>query len=137
MQIVIFACIHNAGRSQMAAAFFNKYADPTKAKAISAGTQPAPQVHPEVKAVMNEIEISLANASPKLLTVELATEASYLITMGCKENCPYIPDLKILDWPFQDPKGQSLESVRLTRDSIREQIMDFLMQKKWLKVEIS
>lgn len=133
MQIVIFACIHNAGRSQMAAAFFNRYADPTKTKAISAGTQPALQVHPEVKTVMNEIEISLDEAHPKLLTAELATNAEYLITMGCKENCPYIPGLKILDWPFQDPKGQSLENVRDTRDKIITQVLNFLAQHLWLK----
>ncbi|AZZ37277.1 low molecular weight phosphatase family protein [Bdellovibrio sp. qaytius] len=133
MQIVIFACVHNAGRSQMAAAFFNKYAHPTKAKAISAGTQPALQVHPEVKTVMSEIEISLNEAHPKLLTAELAKDAEYLITMGCKENCPYIPGLKILDWPFQDPKGQSLQNVRETRDKIKTQVLNFLAQNLWLK----
>lgn len=133
MQIVIFACIHNAGRSQMAAAFFNKYADPIKAMAISAGTQPATQVHPEVKTVMGEIEISMDQAHRKLLTAELAKDAEYLITMGCKENCPYIPGLKILDWPFQDPKGQSLENVRDTRDKIKTQVLNFLAQNSWLK----
>ena len=133
MEKIIFACIHNAGRSQIAAAFFNEYADPKKAQAISAGTQPASQVHPEVKAVMDEIEISLANAKPKLLTAELAKDAKYLITMGCKENCPYIPELKMLDWPFQDPKGQSLENVRQTRDKIKTQVLSFLAQNLWLK----
>lgn len=133
MVTVIFACIHNAGRSQMAAAFFNKYADATKAHAISAGTQPALQVHPEVKIVMDEIDISLAGAQPKLLTAELAKEAKLLITMGCKENCPYIPGLQILDWPFQDPKGQSLESVRNTRDQIKAQVLAFLAENQWLR----
>lgn len=133
MKTVIFACIHNAGRSQMAAAFFNKYADPVKAMAISAGTQPALQVHPEVKTVMSEIETSLNEAHPKLLTAELAIGAEYLITMGCKENCPYIPGLKILDWPFQDPKGQSLENVRDNRDKIKTQVLNFLGQNLWLK----
>lgn len=133
METVIFACIHNAGRSQMAAAFFNKYTNLTKAKAISAGTQPAAKVHAEVKIVMDEVEISLANASPKLLTVELAKDAKYLITMGCKENCPYIPGLIMLDWPFQDPKGQSLESVRVTRDNIKTQVLTFLTENLWLK----
>lgn len=117
----------------MAAAFFNQFADPTKAKAISAGTQPATQVHPEVKSVMDEIEISLENATPKLLTAELAKDAKFLITMGCKENCPYIPGLKILDWPFQDPKGQSLDHVRITRDKIKAQVLAFLAQNLWLK----
>lgn len=133
MVTVIFACVHNAGRSQMAAAFFNKYADATKARAISAGTQPASQVHPEVKIVMKEIDISLAEAKPKLLTAELAKEAKFLITMGCKENCPYVPGLEILDWPFQDPKGQSLEKVRITRDNIKAQVLEFLAEKFWLK----
>lgn len=133
MEIVIFACIHNAGRSQMAAAFFNTYADQTKAQAISAGTQPASQVHPEVKTAMDELGISLADAKPKLLTAELAKDAKFLITMGCKENCPYIPGLKILDWPFQDPKGQSLDNVRITRDNIKAQVLDFLSQNLWLK----
>lgn len=133
MVTVIFACIHNAGRSQMAAAFFNKYADATKAHAISAGTQPASQVHPEVKIVMDEIDISLAGAQPKLLTAELAKDAKFLITMGCKENCPYIPGLQILDWPFQDPKGQSLEKIRTTRDNIKAQVLEFMTKNFWLK----
>ena len=133
METVIFACINNAGRSQMAEAIINKYADPKKAMAISAGTQPASQIHPEVKTVMDEIEISLASAQPKLLTAELAKDAKYLITMGCKENCPYIPGLKILDWPFQDPKGQSLEKVRTTREKIKTQVLAFLAQNLWLR----
>ena len=133
METVIFACIHNAGRSQMAAAFFNKYADPKKAIAISAGTQPASQIHSEVKTVMDEIEISMTNAQPKLLTPELAKDAKYLITMGCKENCPCIPGLKILDWPFQDPKGQSLGNVRTTREKIKTQVLGFLAQNLWLR----
>lgn len=132
MEIVIFACIHNAGRSQMAAAFFNKYANAKKAKAISAGTEPANQVHPEVKTVMNEIEISLDAAQPKLLTTELAKGAQYLVTMGCKENCPYIPGLKILDWPFQDPKGKDLSDVRRIRDQIKTQVKSFLAEQLWL-----
>lgn len=133
METVIFACIHNAGRSQMAAAFFNHYANSTKAQALSAGTQPAAQVHPEVRIIMDEILIPMAKAEPKLLTAELASGASFLITMGCKENCPYIPGLKILDWPFQDPKGQSLMQVRQIRDSIKNQVLNFLAENHWLK----
>ena len=132
MEIIIFACIHNAGRSQMSAAFFNKYADSKKVQAISAGTQPASRVHPEVKSVMEEIEISLEDALPKLLTAELAKNAKYLITMGCKENYPFVPGLKILDWPFQVPKGQSLDKVRNTRDNIKTQVLNFLAQNLWL-----
>lgn len=133
MDKVIFACIHNAGRSQMAAAFFNFYADSIKAIAISAGTQPASQVNPVVKVAMQEISISLESAHPKLLTADLAKDAKFLITMGCKENCPYIPGLKMLDWPFQDPNGQGFENVKLTRDKIKTQVLSFLAENQWLK----
>lgn len=88
MTTVIFACVHNAGRSQMASAIFNKFADPTKARAVSAGTQPLDQVHLRVKMAMSELDIDLSQVKPIKLTPELATGASYLITMGCKENCP-------------------------------------------------
>ncbi|MBX9766946.1 MAG: arsenate reductase ArsC [Bdellovibrionales bacterium] len=120
MKTVIFACVHNAGRSQMAAAFFNKYADPTEARAISAGTNPAKHVHPEVLAVMNEIGLDLSTAQPTLLTEDLAKDANLLITMGCGENCPYVPGLRVEDWGLQDPKGKDLESVRAIRDQIKK-----------------
>ncbi len=94
MQRVIFACIHNAGRSQMAAAFFNRLADRTKAEAISAGTEPGLRVHPEVLAVMQEVGIDLSHAKPQKLTQELATNAALLITMGCGDKCPYVPGLR-------------------------------------------
>ena len=88
MQTVIFACVHNGGRSQMAAAFFNEFADPEKARAISAGTEPGPRVHPEVLEVMREIGLDLSQAQPQLLTEALARDASLLVTMGCGENAP-------------------------------------------------
>jgi protein-tyrosine-phosphatase len=91
MQKVIFACIHNAGRSQMAAAFFNQLADRTKAEAVSAGTEPGLRVHPEVLAAMHEIGIDLSAAKPQKLTKELANDAALLITMGCGDKCPYVP----------------------------------------------
>ena len=94
MKTVIFACIRNAGRSQMAAAFFNKLADPSKAKALSAGTMPEDRVHPEVVAVMQEEGIDLSRARPQKLTSELAAEAQLLITMGCGDECPYVPGLR-------------------------------------------
>jgi protein-tyrosine-phosphatase len=87
---VIFACVHNAGRSQMAAAFFNQLADPTKAQAVSAGTEPGTRVHPEVQAMMQEVGIDLSNAEPQKLTEELARDAQLLITMGCGDKCPYV-----------------------------------------------
>ncbi|PYX87730.1 MAG: low molecular weight phosphatase family protein [Acidobacteria bacterium] len=126
MKTVLFACVQNAGRSQMAAVWFNKLADPTKATAISAGTQPGDRVHPEVQAVMQEAGIDLANVRPQLLTAELARTATLLITMGCGEACPYLPGLRREDWPLPDPKGQPIESVRAIRDEIRSRVEDLL-----------
>ena len=126
MKTVLFACVQNAGRSQMAAVWFNKLADPTKATAISAGTQPGDRVHPEVQAVMQEAGIDLANVRPQLLTAELARTATLLITMGCGEACPYIPGLRREDWPLPDPQGQPIESVRAIRDEIRSRVEDLL-----------
>ena len=126
MKTVLVACVQNAGRSQMAAVWFNKLADPTKATAISAGTQPGDRVHPEVQAVMQEAGIDLANVRPQLLTAELARTATLLITMGCGEACPYLPGLRREDWPLPDPKGQPIESVRAIRDEIRSRVEDLL-----------
>ena len=112
MTTVIFACLHNAGRSQMAAAFFNQCADPSKAQALSAGTRPAAQVHPEVAAVMAEAGVDVSSARPRLLTAELAAGAAHLVTMGCGEECPYLPGLQVQDWALPDPKGQPVERVR-------------------------
>ena len=127
MKIYIFACIHNAGRSQMAAAFFNQLADPTQAHALSAGTHPGPRVHPIVVEAMREVGIDLSAAHPQLLTDELARNATLLITMGCGEACPYIPNLRREDWPLLDPKGLPLEQVRLIRDDIRTRVQALLL----------
>ena len=126
---VIFACVHNAGRSQMAAAFFNQLADRRKAEAISAGTDPGPRVHPEVLAAMGEIGIDLSHAKPQRLTEELAREAQLLITMGCGDKCPYVPGLRRDDWPLRDPKGQPVEEVRKIRDEIRGRVETLLAQE--------
>lgn len=126
MKTIIFACVHNAGRSQMAAAFFNHFADKNLMKAVSAGTEPAAKVHPEVLEVMKEVGIDLSNAKPTLLTIELAQVASLLVTMGCGEKCPYVPNLKTLDWPLTDPKGKSLDDVRKIRDQIKEKVLALL-----------
>jgi len=126
---VIFACVHNAGRSQMAAAFFNQLADHSKAEAISAGTEPGPRVHPEVLAAMREIGIDLSSAKPRKLTEELARYAQLLITMGCGDKCPYIPGLRRDDWPLRDPKGQPIEEVRIIRDEIRDRVESLLSQE--------
>jgi arsenate reductase (thioredoxin) len=119
---VIFACVHNAGRSQMAAAFFNQLADPQKATAISAGTEPGVRVHPEVQAVMQEVGIDLSNAKPQKLTENLAKDAQFLITMGCGDKCPYVPGLRRDDWVLPDPKGLPIAEVRAIRDAIRHRV---------------
>jgi arsenate reductase len=122
MITVLFACVANAGRSQMAAAFFNQIADPTKARAISAGTRPGTAVHPEVVAVMREVGIDLSNARPQLLTPELAASGQLLITMGCGDQCPYVPGVQRDDWPLDDPAGQRIERVRQIRDEIQTRV---------------
>ena len=126
---VIFACIHNAGRSQMAAAFFNQMADPAKAHAVSAGTDPAAQVHPEVMAVMRELGIDLTQATPQKLTDALVQDASLLVTMGCGEQCPYVPGLRREDWVLPDPKGLPLEKAREIRDAIQRRVADLIAQE--------
>lgn len=122
----LFACTHNAGRSQMAAALFNLYGNPCECCAISAGTQPASQVHPEVVEVMREIGVNLSSAKPRKLTEPLARTASVLVTMGCGEACPFVPGLRTIDWALPDPKGQSLEGVRAIRDEIHERVKTLL-----------
>jgi arsenate reductase len=131
MKRVIFACVHNAGRSQMAAAFFNRLADPARAHAESAGTKPGERVHPEVVEAMNEVGVDLSGAKPQKLTPELATQAQLLITMGCGDDCPYVPGLKRDDWPLQDPKGQPPARVREIRDEIRGRVVQLLQANGW------
>ena len=133
MQIatVIFACVHNAGRSQMAAAFFNRWADPTRARAISAGTQPGERVHPEVVEVMREKGIDLAGAQPQKLTTELASAAGWLITMGCGDACPVVPTTRRDDWPLEDPKGKPRERVRAIRDDIEARVKELVTANGW------
>jgi arsenate reductase len=126
MHRVIFACVHNAGRSQMAAAFYNQLADRSKTEAISAGTEPGLQVHPEVLTAMQEVGIDLSQAKPQKLTQELANEASLLVTMGCGDNCPYVPGLRRNDWPLRDPKGLPMEEVRTIRDDIHVRVLELL-----------
>lgn len=120
--IVIFACVHNAGRSQMAAAWFNLLRTDPNQHAVSAGTSPADRVHPEVVAVMKEVGIDLSSARPQKLTPELASGADLLVTMGCGDKCPYVPGLRVEDWPLEDPKGQPLTRVRAIRDDIRARV---------------
>ena len=132
MRKFIFACIHNAGRSQMSAALFNQYVDPARARAISAGTQPAEHVHPVVMDAMREVGIDLSSAKPQKLTAELAQGADMLITMGCGDECPYVPGLRRDDWPLPVPKGQGIETVRQTRDEIKSRVVALLRREHLL-----
>lgn len=115
----------------MAAAFFNKYADPTKAKAVSAGTEPAERVHPVVQLAMEEIGFDLSTCQPTKLTSALAETASLLVTMGCGEQCPYVAGLKIVDWQLADPKGQGIAPVREIRDRIETLVAALVAENGW------
>ena len=113
----------------MSAALFNQIADPRKARAISAGTQPAAQVHPVVVAAMREVGIDLSMAIPQKLTVELADGAEMLITMGCGEECPFVPGVELEDWPLPDPKGKTIEDARIIRDEIEQRVLELISRK--------
>jgi arsenate reductase len=128
---VLFACVHNAGRSQMAAAWFNRLSDPAKARAISAGTDPGPRVHPEVVTAMHEVGVDLSAASTSKLTTALAQRAQMLITMGCGDQCPVVPGLTRDDWPLEDPKGKPIDVVRRIRDEIRERVLQLIDTQGW------
>ena len=128
---VVFACVANAGRSQMAAAFFNTLADPKRARAISAGTRPGTAVHPEVVTAMREVGIDLSSATPQYLSTDIANDAHILITMGCGDECPLVPGVERDDWPVDDPKGQSAEAVRGIRDQIRKNVEELIKERKW------
>jgi arsenate reductase len=131
MRTVIFACVHNAGRSQMAAAFFKAAADPSKAQAVSAGTAPGECIHPAVVDAMREVGIDLSGARPALLTEELACHASLLVTMGCGEACPFVAGLQREDWSLEDPKDKPLERVREIRDEVRQRVEELLRAHEW------
>ncbi len=131
MDTVIFACVHNAGRSQMAAAWFNALADATKARALSAGTDPGSRVHPGVLDAMREVAIDLSAAKPQKLTEALAHDARMLVTMGCGDACPVVPGVKREDWSLEDPKGKPLARVREIRDEIRERVVLLLRREAW------
>lgn len=131
MTTVLFACVQNAGRSQMAAALFNGAADPRKARAISAGTAPAQHVHPEVVTVMREIGVDLSAAVPQELTDELARQARWLITMGCGDRCPVVPGAVRDDWALADPHGQPPDRVRAIRDDIARRVDRLIEKNGW------
>jgi arsenate reductase len=133
MKTVLFACVHNAGRSQMAAAWFKKLADPSQATAISAGTEPGVRVHPEVVEVMKEVDIDLSHETPQFLSDELARSAFLLVTMGCGEACPFVPGLLRDDWPLEDPKGKPAARVREIRDEVRGHVEKLLRERGWAR----
>jgi arsenate reductase len=121
MARVLFVCLHNAGRSQMSEALFERAAG-GRYEAQSAGTTPAERVHPEVVEVMRELGLDLADRIPRKLEREQAEWADVVVTMGCGDECPYIPGKRYMDWDLEDPKGQSLDRVRATRDEIGRRI---------------
>ena len=127
MATVLFVCLHNAGRSQMSHALFERAAT-GRHHALSAGTTPGDRVHPEVVEVMRELDINLANRTPQLLTRELAQQADVVITMGCGDECPFIPGKRYLDWDLPDPKGRPIEEVRATRDEISRRVSELLAE---------
>ncbi|MFB1482376.1 low molecular weight phosphatase family protein [Corallococcus sp. RDP092CA] len=131
MNTVIFACTHNAGRSQIAAAFFNLLADPAKARAISAGTQPAERLHPEVLATMKEMGVDLGDARPQRLTPELAKSAQILVTLGGLPDAPVVADQKREDWPMEDTAGKSAADVEKIRDTTAAMVSDFVNRHGW------
>jgi len=131
MERVIFACVHNAGRSQMAAAFLAAMADPARVAAISAGTDPADRVHPEVVDVMHEVGIDLSRKQPQRLTEDLADGATLLVTMGCDEACPYVPGLPVEDWALRYPKNRPVAEVREIRDEIRARVAALIAAHGW------
>jgi arsenate reductase len=133
VDVVIFACIHNAGRSQMAAAWFDVLADSTKARAISAGTEPGTHVHPEVLEVMHEVGIDLSDRKPQRLTDDLARRGQMLITMGCGDQCPVVPGVRRDDWPLEDPKGKPTARVREIRDDVRARVIALLRSEGWAR----
>lgn len=134
MKTVLFACVHNAGRSQMAAALFASIAHPARARAVSAGTRPGDRVHPEVVAALAEIGIDVGDVRPRLLTAELAASAHRMVTMGCGEECPVVPGVWREDWPLDDPKGQPIERVREIRDEIRRRVEALVDAEGWGRV---
>ena len=127
MATALFVCLHNAGRSQMSAALFERASD-GRHRALSAGTTPGGRVHSEVVEVMRELDIDLADREPQLLTRELAEQADVVVTMGCGDECPYIPGKRYVDWELPDPKGRPVDEVRATRDEIAERVRELVAE---------
>jgi arsenate reductase (thioredoxin) len=122
---VLFVCLQNAGRSQMSQALFERTSGGAH-RALSAGTTPADQVHPDVVQVMRELDIDLGDRTPQMLTPELAQEADVVVTMGCGDQCPFIPGKRYIDWELPDPAGQPIERVREIRDEIAHRVHELI-----------
>ena len=127
MATALFVCLHNAGRSQMSEALFERAAR-GRHRALSAGTTPADRVHPEVIAAMAELGIDLTSRTPQLLTRELAEQADVVVTMGCGDSCPVIPGTRYVDWDLPDPKGRPLDEVRATREEIARRVASLVAE---------
>jgi protein-tyrosine-phosphatase len=127
MATALFVCLHNAGRSQMSAALFERAAG-GRHRALSAGTTPADRVHPEVVEVMHELGVDLSARTPRELTRELAEQADVVVTMGCGDECPYIPGKRYVDWDLPDPKGRPLDEIRATRDAIAGRVQALVVE---------
>ena len=127
MTSVLFVCLHNAGRSQMSQALFERAAH-GRHTALSAGTRPGDRVHPEVVQVMRELNIDLGDRKPQLLTHGLAEQADVVVTMGCGDECPFIPGKRYLDWDLPDPKGRPVDEVRRIRDEVRRRVNELVSE---------
>lgn len=125
MKKIVFACIHNAGRSQMAAAWARQLGG-DGLEVVSGGTEPGPHVNVAVAEAMREVGIDLAGIKPQLLTPELARGADFLVTMGCGESCPFIPGARRIDWPVADTRGQPIDFIRQIRDELKTRVTDLL-----------
>jgi arsenate reductase (thioredoxin) len=129
MAHVLFVCLHNAGRSQMSRALFDRAAgDRHTSESAGSEADPGGQVHPEVVTAMRELGIDLTGQQPTRLTTELAETADVVVTMGCGDACPFIPGKRYIDWDLADPKGRPLEEVRATRDEIARRVEDLIEQ---------
>lgn len=122
---VLFLCIHNAGRSQMALGWM-EHLSAGRVEALSAGSEPADQVNPVAVAAMAEVGIDIANFEPKRWTTEMLSNTDVVVTMGCGDECPYVPGTRYVDWPLADPQGQDIETVRPIRDEIEQRVRDLI-----------
>jgi arsenate reductase len=127
MKGVLFLCIHNSGRSQMAAGFM-RHLGAGRVMVYSAGSEPANSINPSAVAVMKEVGIDIASAQPQLWTMEMLEAVDVVVTMGCGDACPFLPGKKYVDWPLNDPAGQGIDAVRPIRDEIQKLVEDLLEQ---------